>query len=325
MPDEVVKPRFGEPEGRVLGALKELRDAIKALGEGVETQPIVSITMENEAFKKVSKYTVETCRHGNYDLNDGFDSSSLSVLWADVSIKNDNPTDYRIVYETVYEEDINGGYLSPVGRTHWHGRRIISCEYIPTRHIYELQLKQPRERYRDTQPDELSRAELRRQEEEEAASRAARRQRDTYELGSIAAGTTVNSRTVTEAYQAARHAFYRNALNSIPTPVAPQQTPPRPAQTLRATFDEAVNFDTAALRRAMDNLIRPVTLPAPELDDYTEYSNGDVEITRLPYASIQPVVSNDPRRNEVLEQRAPTYAAEAQATARITSTRWTGR
>ena len=185
MPDEVVAQKPWEaPEGRVVWALRELRDALKGLGEGVEDSPILALTLPANTYTKVANHVADWCSHQSSTwVSDQGSSHDISVLWTDIEVKTANP-DIRIIRKEVYDSDVQGGYeLNPEGRTMWYGLRVIEV----TRHNewsgWELKLAQPRERYRDARPDEASREQRLAQENEQYQAREAvraSRYRDTY-------------------------------------------------------------------------------------------------------------------------------------------------
>lgn len=185
MPDEVVAQKPWEaPEGRVVWALRELRDALKGLGEGVEDSPIMSLTLPTNAYTKVVNHVADWCRHHyGTGVTDNGPSRDVSVLWTDIEIKTATP-DTRIIHKEVYDSDVQGGYeLNPEGRTMWYGLRVIEVTRHDAWHGWELKLAQPRERYRDARPDEASRAQILAQENEQYQAREAvraSRYRDTY-------------------------------------------------------------------------------------------------------------------------------------------------
>lgn len=256
MPDKIEPAvrNFDAAEGRVLGALRELKDAIAALGGSVEDKPIIAISLQNEAFQKVSEHVREHCVHGSSgQVSTNLDNDELIAIWKGIELTNYNPADYRITYSTVYESDIQSGYeIDPRGRDVWYGRRVLEITHNPQGRYYEIKTAIPRERYRDRAEDQLSRAQRLQQEREaEVRYQASRRTRD-----------NVRVRYIID-----------EAVENIPYP-----TPPVPPAPPADPYAQMVNY-----ARALEILNYNMPTVTPTLDEIVipraTHSNADADRT----------------------------------------------
>lgn len=232
MPDKIEPAvrNFDAAEGRVLGALRELKDAIAALGGSVEDKPIIAISLQNEAFQKVSEHVREHCVHGSSgQVSTNLDNDELIAIWKGIELTNYNPADYRITYSTVYESDIQSGYeIDPRGRDVWYGRRVLEITHNPQGRYYEIKTAIPRERYRDRAEDQLSR-EQRLQQEREAEVRyqASRRTGDVnwiHHPQDVTQQLPAANNTVSEYYARALADFINNNT-TVRAPVVSRDAP----------------------------------------------------------------------------------------------------